>query len=110
MRALLHRRAVIRTIALLSFQAAALAQGPATSNWQALDARAADLYARGDLAQAITAAEEALRLAASDRESGKSLDRLGFLLYTSGKLPEGEKYLRDSLRVRESAFGTDSLD
>jgi CHAT domain-containing protein/tetratricopeptide (TPR) repeat protein len=97
-------------IALLWLQAFALGQGQAVNNWQSLDARAADLYAGGDLPQAIAAAEEALRAAASPRESGKSLDRLGFLLYTSGKLPEGEKYLRESLRVREDAFGADSLD
>src|SRR5262245_35798894 len=97
-------------IALLACQVVALGQGPAGNNWQALDARAADFYARGDLPQAITAAEAALNAAASPRESGKSLDRLGFLLYTSGKLPEGEKYLRDSLRIREDAFGADSLE
>jgi CHAT domain-containing protein len=97
-------------MALLSLQVVVLAQGQSVSSWQALDARAADLYARGDLPQAIAAAEEALRAAGSPRESGKSLDRLGFLSYTSGKLPEGEKYLRESLRVREMAFGTDSLD
>lgn len=103
-------RGFARALALLSLQAVALGQGQAVSTWQSLDARAADLYARGDLPQAIAAAEDALRVAGSPRESGKSLDRLGFLSYTSGKLPEGEKYLRESLRVRETAFGADSLD
>jgi CHAT domain-containing protein/tetratricopeptide (TPR) repeat protein len=111
MRATLRRsRAAIGVMALLSLQIAVLGQSPGASDWQTLDTRAADLYARGDLPQAIAAAEEALRVAASPRESGKSLDRLGFLLYTSGRLPEGEKYLRESLRVRETAFGADSLD
>jgi tetratricopeptide (TPR) repeat protein len=104
------RRTLARAIALLSLQAIALGQGQTVSNWQSLDARAADLYARGDLPQAIAVAEEALKAAVSPRESGKSLDRLGFLSYTAGNLAEGEKYLRESLRVRETAFGIDSLD
>src|SRR5258705_186180 len=97
-------------IALLLCQAAASGQTPLAPDWRALDARAAELYAQGDLPQAIAAAHEALHAAASPRESGKSLDRLGFLYYTSGNLPEGEKYLRQSLQGRESAFGADSLD
>ncbi len=91
-------------------QASASGQTPFAQGWQALDRRAAELYEKGDLQQAIAAAQEALDAAASPRESGKSLDRLGFLSYTSGNLAEGEKYLRQSLQVRQSAFGTDSLD
>jgi CHAT domain-containing protein/tetratricopeptide (TPR) repeat protein len=87
--------------------AAAQLQRP---DWQTLDARAAALYLKGDLPQAIAAAEAALAVAGSPRESGKSLDRLGFLHYTAGKLTEGEKELRQSLQVREEAFGADSLD
>src|ERR1700722_18619314 len=95
---------------LLLCRAATFGQAPPDSQWQALDTRAADLYARGDLSQAISAAQAALQASSSPRESGKSLDRLGFLYYTSGNLPEGEEYLRQSLQVRESAFGSDSLD
>jgi tetratricopeptide (TPR) repeat protein len=104
------RAIVARTLAVLSFQAVVLGQLQAPNQWQMLDARASELYARGDLPQALTAAEEALRVAGSPKETGKSLDRLGFLSYTAGKLAEGEKYLRESLRVREMAFGADSLD
>jgi CHAT domain-containing protein/tetratricopeptide (TPR) repeat protein len=98
------------TIGLVLCQAVALGQAPLVNDWQALDAKAAELYAEGDLAQAIDAAQAALGAATSPRESGKSLDRLGFLDFTAGKLADGEKYLRQSLQVRESAFGRESLD
>jgi tetratricopeptide (TPR) repeat protein len=64
----------------------------------------------GDLPEAIESAQAALRIAASPKETGRSLDRLGFLYYTSGKLTEGETYLRRSLQTCEAAFGTDSLE
>src|SRR4051794_25173740 len=69
-----------------------------------------DWNRKGDLPRAIEVASAALRKAASLRESGRSLDRLGFLYYTSGKLEEGERYLRQSLQARESAFGVESAD
>jgi CHAT domain-containing protein/tetratricopeptide (TPR) repeat protein len=49
-------------------------------------------------------------VAASAAQSGRSLDRLGFLYYTSGDLATGEKYLRQSLHVREEAFGPESQE
>ncbi|HET6956820.1 MAG TPA: CHAT domain-containing tetratricopeptide repeat protein, partial [Vicinamibacterales bacterium] len=85
-------------------------QPPVTADWPTLDAQASQLYDQGDLPKAIEVAQQALRIAASPHESGRSLDRLGFLLYTSGNLPEGEKYLRQSLAVRETASGADSLE
>ena len=97
-------------IALWWCQAAAIGQVPPTGDWQTLDARAAELYERGDLPRAIEAAQAALHAAASPRESGKSLDRLGFLYSTSGNLVEAEALLRQSLQVREEAFGAGSLD
>ena len=97
-------------IALWWCQAAAVGQVPAASDWQTLDTRAAELYERGDLPRAIDAAQAALHAAASPRESGKSLDRLGFLYSTSGNLVEAEALLRQSLQVREEAFGAESLD
>ena len=98
------------TLALCQSVFVAQAPAPAENSWQALDRRTADLYAKGDLPQAIEAAQAALRIAASPKETGRSLDRLGFLYYTSGKLAEGETYLRKSLQTCESAFGTDSLE
>lgn len=96
-------------IVVAAAQAASVAQ-TATPSWQALDARVDELYAAGDLAKAIEAAQAALRAASSPRESGRSLDRLGFLFYTSGNLADGEKYLRESLTTRETAFGAGSLE
>src|ERR1051325_5631123 len=89
-----------------------VAQAPASpdSSWQTLDRRIADLYQQGDLPQAIEAAQAALRVAATPKETGRSLDRLGFLFYTSGKLTDGETYLRQSLQTCQSAFGVDSLE
>jgi len=87
----------------------ASAQQPAP-DWASLDQRAASLYAAGDLPHAIDAAHLALRAAVSPRERGRSLDRLGFLHYTSGDLTAGEKELRESLQIRQDAFGTDSLE
>lgn len=94
---------------LILCQAASAAQPPAQS-WQTLDEQVTELYAKGDLHQAIDIAQAALRVASSPRESGRSLDRLGFLLYTSGDLANGEKYLRQSLQTREAAFGAESVD
>jgi CHAT domain-containing protein/tetratricopeptide (TPR) repeat protein len=91
-------------------QAVSVAPATQEQTWAALDARVAELYEKGDLPRAIEAADIALRRAQSPREIGRSLDRLGFLYYTSGKLPEGEQFLRRSLDTRESAFGVDSLD
>ncbi|HMF97097.1 MAG TPA: CHAT domain-containing tetratricopeptide repeat protein [Vicinamibacterales bacterium] len=97
-------------MAALLLAAAFTPQGPATGDWSALDAQAAQLYDQGDLPKAIEVAQRALLMAASPRESGRSLDRLGFLLYTSGNLPDGEKYLRQSLDLRQTVFGADSLE
>ena len=76
------------------------APAPQESSWQGLDRRTADLYAKGDLPQAIEAAQAALRIAASPKETGRSLDRLGFLYYTCGKLTEGEAYCAGRLPRR----------
>jgi hypothetical protein len=65
-----------------------LVAGQTPADWASLDARAASLYAEGDLARAIEAAQAALRVAVSPAERGKSLDRLGFLHYTSAGAPD----------------------
>lgn len=105
---LLHYVA-IAAILLLS-PVAAVEQEPNAANWQALYTQAGELYIQGDLPQAIAIARSALRMAATPSESGKSLDRLGFLLYTAGNGAEGEKLLREALRIQEAAFGDESLD
>ena len=106
----LRRAARICAAAVWAAGFAPVAAQPQTPDWQTLDARAAALYLKGDLPQAIAVAEASLAIARSPRESGKSLDRLGFLHYTAGNLPQGEKELRRSLQVRQDAFGADSLD
>ena len=109
---MLRRTGLTCAIAMAVCQSVSVAQAPASqeNNWQALDRHAADLYEKGDLPQAIEAAQAALAVAASPRETGRSLDRLGFLYYTSGKLTDGEAFLRKSLHTCESAFGVDSLE
>jgi CHAT domain-containing protein/tetratricopeptide (TPR) repeat protein len=107
---MLHRLLSFGVVAMLGLACIAAAAQNANEKWAALDARVNELYARGDLREAIDVAQAALRAAASPRETGRSLDRLGFLYYTSGDLANGEKYLRQSLLTRESAFGPDSLD
>lgn len=109
---LLRRTGLSCALILALGQSVFVAQAPSPqeNSWQQLDRRTADLYAKGDLPQAIEAAEAALRVAASPKETGRSLDRLGFLYYTSGKLTEGETYLRQSLQTCDAAFGPDSLE
>ena len=97
----LRRAARICAAAVWAAGFAPVAAQPQTPDWQTLDARAAALYLKGDLPQAIAVAEASLAIARSPRESGKSLDRLGFLHYTAGNLPQGEKELRRSLQVQD---------
>ncbi len=110
----MSRREIERIICALAIAllpgAVAAGQAPGAVDWQALDAQAAGFYDSGDLPKAIEVARQALQAATSPAQSGRSLDRLGFYTYTSGNLPEGEKLLRESLDLRERAFGGDSAD
>ena len=109
----LHAKAMstaAATVAAAWLACGSIVAGQTRAGWASLDSRAAALYAQGDLARAIDAAQAALRAAVSPDERGKSLDRLGFLHYTSGDLKAGERELRDSLQVRQTAFGADSLE
>ena len=107
----MSRRSVLHACvtAVIAGQIILLAQS-ADHSWQALDAKVTELYQQGELREAINVARDAVQLASTPHETGRSLDRLGFLYYTSGDLANGEKYLRESLRARETAFGDDSLD
>src|SRR5690606_8166270 len=67
-------------IGLLMWQP--IAAGQSSGGWSALDAQSVALYASGDLAGAIEAAEGALRIAATPAQSGRSLAQLGFLVHT----------------------------
>ncbi|MGH9142791.1 MAG: tetratricopeptide repeat protein, partial [Vicinamibacterales bacterium] len=104
-----YRRALYAALLALG-QIVTAAQTPDAQSWARLDAQVAELYSKGDLQQAIQVAQSALRAASTPTESGRSLDRLGFLYHTSGDLPNGEKYLRQSLQTRQAAFGQDSLE
>jgi CHAT domain-containing protein/tetratricopeptide (TPR) repeat protein len=97
-------------VILATWQVVSAAPAQDDRTWTKLDAQAGELYAQGELQKAIQVAQAAFETATSPAESGRSLDRLGFLYYTSGDLAKGEQYLRQSLQTRESAFGPDSLE
>src|SRR2546425_1024950 len=79
-------------------------------NWQTLDKQAEDLYTKGDLKEAIRVAKLAVDAAADPKQTGHSLDRLGFFQYTAGDMKEGETALRQALEIRKSKIGADSED
>jgi CHAT domain-containing protein/tetratricopeptide (TPR) repeat protein len=79
-------------------------------DWDKLTRQVDELYAKGDLREAIRIAAIARDVASTPVQSGHSLDRLGFLYYTSGDLKTGETFLRQSLDLRGSKLGTGTLD
>ena len=80
------------------------------SDWDALDKQIEQLYLKGDLAGALRVAKLAVDAATTPKQSGHSLDRLGFLYYNSGNLKDGEAFLRKSLALRKEKLGADSAD
>ena len=80
------------------------------SDWDALDKQIEQLYLKGDLAGALRVAKLAVDAATTPKQSGHSLDRLGFLYYNSGNLKDGETFLRKSLALRKEKLGADSAD
>jgi CHAT domain-containing protein/tetratricopeptide (TPR) repeat protein len=81
-----------------------------TPGWDALDQQVEQLYLKGDLAGAVRVAKLAVDAASTPKQSGRSLDRLGFLYYNSGNLKDGEAFLRQGLELRRKELGTDSVD
>ena len=81
-----------------------------SQDWASLDRQADQLYVRGDLKEAIRVAKLAVDAAADSKQSGRSLDQLGFLEYTSGNLKDGETYLRQALELRKTKLGIDTLE
>ncbi len=79
-------------------------------DWEALDQQVEQLYLKGDIAGAVSAAKLALDAASNPKQSGRSLDRLGFLYYNSGNLKDGETFLRQGLDLRREKLGADSAD
>jgi len=79
-------------------------------DWDALDQQVEQLYLKGDMAGAVRVAKLALDAASSPKQTGHSLDRLGFLYYNSGNLKDGETFLRQGLELRREKLGADSDD
>jgi CHAT domain-containing protein/tetratricopeptide (TPR) repeat protein len=94
-------------ILLLAACPVLLAQNP---GWDALDQQVEELYLKGDLEGAVRVAKLAVDAASTPKQSGRSLDRLGFLYYNSGNLKDGETFLRQGLELRRKELGTDSAD
>lgn len=97
------------SLALLLAAGPMLLQGQ-KADWDSLDQQVEQLYLKGDLAGAVRVAKLALDAASNPRQTGRSLDRLGFLDYNSGNLKDGETYLRQSLALRREKLGADSDD
>ncbi len=85
-------------------------QNTPTQDWASLDGQAEELYNKGDLKEAIRIARLAVAAASDPKQSGRSLDRLGFFEYTSGNLKDGESFLRQALELRKTKLGIDSVD
>jgi tetratricopeptide (TPR) repeat protein len=98
------------SLALLLAAGPMLLQGQNAANWDALDQQVEQLYLKGDLAGALNAAKLALDAASNPKQTGRSLDRLGFLYYNSGNLKDGETFLRQGLDLRREKLGADSDD
>ena len=79
-------------------------------NWAELDRQAEDAYNKGDLKEATRIARLAVQAASGAKQSGRSLDRLGFFQYTAGELKEGEVNLRQSLELRRDQLGAGTED
>ncbi|HEX5230046.1 MAG TPA: CHAT domain-containing tetratricopeptide repeat protein [Bryobacteraceae bacterium] len=80
------------------------------ADWEKLDSQVEQIYLKGDMAGAVKAAKEALDAASTPQQTGRSLDRLGFLYYNSGNLKDGESYLRKSLDLRRDKLGRETDD
>ena len=100
----------MRPISLALLLAAPLMLLAQPTDWDSLDQQVEQLYLKGDMAGAVRAAKLALDAASTPKQSGHSLDRLGFLYYNSGNLKDGEAYLRKGLDLRRDKLGADSPD
>ena len=91
------------------FAIALLLQAQSPQDWASFDRQAENLYARGDLKEAIRVANLAVDAASGAQQSGHSIDRLGFFEYTSGDYKNGERHLRQAFELRKR-LGTDTAD
>jgi len=88
----------------------AISQDARTEDWASLDRRGEELYTRGDLKESIRIARLAVAAASNPKQSGRSLDRLGFFEFQSGNLKDGESFLRQGLELRKDKVGSDTAD
>ena len=100
----------IAFVLALLFGNFALSQVAHPPDWASLDQQAEDFYTHGDLKEAIRIARLAVAAASGPKESGHSLDRLGFFEYTEGNLKDGESFLRQALELRQREIGIDTAD
>src|SRR5271170_7216485 len=99
----------VASLALLLAAGPMFLQGQ-KADWDALDQQVEQLYLKGDMAGAVRMAKLALDAASNPKQTGRSLDRLGFLYYNSGNLKDGETFLRQGLDLRREKLGADSDD
>ncbi len=100
----------ILSVGLLLAVSAAFSQPAPTNDWDALNKQIEDVYLKGDFVEAIRLAKLAVDAASDPKQTGRSLDRLGYLYYVSGNLKDGEAYLRQGLEVRRSKVGPETAD
>jgi len=86
------------------------AQPVSVASWDTLDQRLEQAYLKGDLAEALKIAKQAVDAATTPKQSGRSLDRLGYLYYVSGNLKDGEGFLRHGLEIRRTQIGPETAD
>ncbi len=84
------------------FAFALLLQNQPPQDWASLDRQAEELYAKGDLKEAIRVSNLAVAAASGAQQSGHSIDRLGFFEYTSGDYKNGEQHLRQAFELRKN--------
>jgi CHAT domain-containing protein len=78
--------------------------------WESLNQQIEQAYLKGDFKESIRLAKLALEAASDPKQTGHSLDRLGFLYYESGNLKDGEPLIRQSLELRKTKVGPDTAD
>ncbi|HYL37476.1 MAG TPA: tetratricopeptide repeat protein, partial [Bryobacteraceae bacterium] len=79
-------------------------------DWDALNKQIEDVYLQGNFPEALRLAKLAVDEATTPAQSGRSLDRLGYLYYVSGNLKDGEAFLRQGLELRRTKIGPDTAD
>jgi CHAT domain-containing protein/Flp pilus assembly protein TadD len=79
-------------------------------DWDTLDHQLEEAYLKGDFPESLRLAKLAVAAATTPAQSGRSVDRLGYLYYVSGNFKEGEPYLRQAIEIRRTQIGPDSAD